>query len=85
VVNTFFYYDEPFLRVLLFHNKAISFELVAVALLMLGLFLSRVFFQQKCTEDTMREGEEKYRSLVESIDDCIYLIDRNFRYLFMNK
>jgi diguanylate cyclase (GGDEF)-like protein/PAS domain S-box-containing protein len=84
-VNTFLYYDEPFLRVLLFHNKTISFELVAAGLLMLGLFLARVFFQQESTEDTMREGEEKYRSLVESSDDCIYLIDRNYRYLFMNK
>ncbi len=35
-------------------------------------------------EETLRESEERYRSLVESTDDSIYLVDRNCRYLFMN-
>ena len=35
--NKFFYYDEPFLQVLLFHNQEISFKVVAVSLLILGL------------------------------------------------
>lgn len=30
-------------------------------------------------------SEAKYRSLVESTDDSIYLIDRDYRYLFVNK
>jgi len=34
---------------------------------------------------SLEESEEKYRSLVESSDDSIYLIDRNYRYLFINK
>ena len=33
----------------------------------------------------LRESEERYRSLVESTEDSIYLVDRNCRYLFMNK
>jgi len=36
-------------------------------------------------ESRLRESEEKYRSLVESTEDSIYLIDRGYRYLFMNK
>ncbi len=84
-VNTFLYYDEPFLQVLLFHNQEISFKLVAAGLLMLGLFMARLFAKQNCTENTIREGEEKYRSLVESTEDSIYLVDRNYKYLFMNK
>lgn len=36
-------------------------------------------------ESALRESEEKYRSLVESSDDSIYLVDRNSTYLFMNK
>lgn len=32
-----------------------------------------------------KQAEEKYRSLVESTDDSIYLVDRNFKYLFMNR
>lgn len=84
-VNTFLYYDEPFLQVLFFHNQEISFKLVAVFLLILGLFMARTFAIQKRTENAMREGEDKYRSLVESTEDSIYLVDRNYKYLFMNK
>jgi len=39
----------------------------------------------KRTEKELRESEGKYRSLVESSEDSIYLVDRNLRYLFMNK
>ncbi|MBI4825628.1 MAG: sensor domain-containing diguanylate cyclase [Nitrospirae bacterium] len=30
-------------------------------------------------------SEERYRSLVESTEDSIYLVDRDYRYLFINK
>jgi len=33
----------------------------------------------------LKESEEKYRVLVESTDDSIYLVDRECHYLFMNK
>jgi diguanylate cyclase (GGDEF)-like protein/PAS domain S-box-containing protein len=33
----------------------------------------------------LQESEEKYRSLVESTEDSIYLVDRSYNYLFMNK
>ncbi|MBT3368216.1 MAG: response regulator [Nitrospina sp.] len=33
----------------------------------------------------LRESEEKYRSVVESTEDSIYLVERNGAYLFMNK
>jgi diguanylate cyclase (GGDEF)-like protein/PAS domain S-box-containing protein len=36
-------------------------------------------------ENALRESEEKYRSLVHSTEDSIYLVDRNYRYLFMNE
>ncbi len=36
-------------------------------------------------EEAMRVSEEKYRSVVESTDDSVYLLDRNCRYLYMNK
>ena len=84
-INTLFYYNEPFLQVLLFHNQEISFKLVAVGLLIVGFFIARLFAMRNRTENAMREGEEKYRSLVESTEDSIYVVDKNYKYLFMNK
>lgn len=37
------------------------------------------------TKKALLESESKYRSLVESTDDSIYLVDKSCHYLFMNK
>ncbi|HYA13462.1 MAG TPA: PAS domain S-box protein [Syntrophales bacterium] len=39
---------------------------------------------RKHAEETLRESEEKYRSLA-STEDSMYLVDRDCRYLFMNE
>jgi diguanylate cyclase (GGDEF)-like protein/PAS domain S-box-containing protein len=39
----------------------------------------------KKAEEALQESEEKYRSLVESTEDSIYLVDSNYNYLFINK
>lgn len=41
--------------------------------------------ERRRMEEAVRESEEKYRSLVESTDDSIYLVDREYKYLFINK
>ena len=41
--------------------------------------------ERKLTEEALRQSEKKYRSLVESTEDSIYLLDRDCMYLFMNK
>ena len=37
------------------------------------------------SETELKKSEEKYRPLVESTDDSIYVIDREYRYMFINK
>jgi PAS domain S-box-containing protein len=41
--------------------------------------------EHKQAEDAVRTSEEKYRSLVESTDDSVYLVDTSCTYLFMNQ
>ena len=41
--------------------------------------------EQKKIEENLKLSEEKYRSLIESTDDLIYLVDKNYSYIFMNK
>ncbi len=41
--------------------------------------------EQKRAAEMLQESEEKYRSLVESTEDSIYLVDRKGTYRFMNK
>lgn len=36
------------------------------------------------SEEALQESEEKFRSLVETTDDSIYVVNNNFQYLFMN-
>jgi diguanylate cyclase (GGDEF)-like protein/PAS domain S-box-containing protein len=40
---------------------------------------------RKEAEHAIQESEARYRSLVESTEDSIYLLDRDFRYIFINK
>ena len=41
--------------------------------------------ERKQIEKRLKETENKYRSLVDSTDDSIYLVDRDYKYLFINK
>jgi diguanylate cyclase (GGDEF)-like protein/PAS domain S-box-containing protein len=40
---------------------------------------------ERLFEDELAASEERYRALVESTEDSIYLLDREFRYLFINE
>lgn len=47
--------------------------------------IEQEMLDRKQAEDSLKDTEAKYRSLVESTEDSIYLVDREYRYLFMNK
>ncbi len=46
--------------------------------------LSHEIEKFKCVQTALESSEEKYRSLVESTTDAIYLLDKDCNYLFMN-
>lgn len=47
--------------------------------------IEKEMLEKKQVESSLQDTEAKYRSLVESTEDLIYLVDRNYRYLFMNR
>ncbi len=47
--------------------------------------IAQEMLDRKQVESSLKDTEAKYRSLVESTEDSIYLIDKTYRYLFINK
>lgn len=41
--------------------------------------------ERERAEEALKKSEEQYRSLVESTHDSIYVVDREYRYVFINK
>ena len=67
----------------------LSFELVGLltsSLMLAGVWLvAPLFIAIRRSEEVIQKSEAKYRSLVESTEDSIYLVDTDYRYLFINK
>ena len=87
VLTTFIYLDFSFSIVTL---EAVQRAIIFLAVAYLVGFVSEehaksLLLEEKRRAEEVRKNEEKYRSLVESTEDSIYLVDRNCRYLFMNE
>ena len=84
-VDSLFNFDESFLEVLVDKEEAAFRSFASICFLVFGLILSRTFSKQIISERELRESEEKYRALVESTQDSIYLVDKDYKYVFMNR
>jgi len=47
--------------------------------------IEKEMLEKKQAESSLYDTEAKYQSLVESTEDSIYLVDRDYNYLYMNK
>jgi PAS domain S-box-containing protein len=67
-------------------QRAIVFFAVAYLVgFVSGEHAKSLLLEEKRRVEEIRKNEEKYRSLVESTEDSVYLVDRNCGYLFMNE
>ncbi len=58
--------------------------ILAVPLIFL-LIYRPYLYERKMAAKQLKASEERYRSLVDSTDDSIYVLDQNYKYLFMNR
>lgn len=86
VVGTFIFSAGPLFFELFLDTRAIYFRIIFMAsFILFGFGVSRVLKKRRHMEEALLASEGKYRSLVESTEDSIYLVDRHYRYLFVNK
>ena len=87
-VDTFIFHDGPFLSVLIF---AVPFGELCIRLYIFasfvtfGIFISRMLAKHKKTEETLRESEEKFRTLMEEAPVGILNADLTGKITYVNK
>ena len=56
----------------------------AAVLIIIAYVIALISEKRIIEEEKLKKSEEKYRSLVESADDSVYMINKNYRYLSAN-
>jgi PAS domain S-box-containing protein len=87
LVGYFIFSKGPFWDLLIFEvplQELYVRSVLLIIFILFGLAISKLLFKRKQVEVRAKLSEEKYRSLVESTEDSIYVVDRNYKYLFMN-
>jgi len=72
------------LQPILVHTGILAFLGVTVGLMIFSTLRLLPLRAIHTAEETLLKSEEKYRSLVESTEDSIYVVDKDCRYLFIN-
>jgi diguanylate cyclase (GGDEF)-like protein/PAS domain S-box-containing protein len=86
LIDTYLHQSGTFFEVLFFDDEEFFFRLLVTAsFLTFGLILSRAWGAKIKVEEALIKSEDRYRSLVDSTDAFIYLVDKDCNYLFMNK
>ena len=85
VVDYFAHSDESFIHILFYDKNEIYFRLLVVASFMVfGLVMSKMFTSKERSQKLMKQNEYRYKTLLESIDNSIYVVDANYNYRFIN-
>ncbi len=85
-VDSVLFSKAPFLNSLMFDSPEVYFRLLFLTgFIIFGVIVLRILARHKRMEEALQASEEKFRSLVDSTEDSIYLVDRDYRYLFINK
>jgi diguanylate cyclase (GGDEF)-like protein/PAS domain S-box-containing protein len=86
LIDTYLHQSGTFIEVLFLDDEEFFFRLLVTAsFLTFGLILSRAWGAKIKVEEALIKSEDRYRSLVDSTDAFIYLVDKDCNYLFMNK
>ena len=86
VIDYFAHSDESFINILFYDKNEIYFRLlVAASFMIFGLIMSKMFTAKERSQELMKQNEYRYRTLLESIDNSIYVVDVNYNYIFINR
>lgn len=84
-IDAAFHYDGQ-LRDIVLNKREVSFRsLVSVCFIVFGRMISQLVVKPLRSGMRLKKNEEIYRSLIESTGDSIYLVDRDYKYIYMNR